>query len=103
MPQDVAALVDGLKADETSVTLVNLSPTRSRTVVIQAGGYGDLTSVAGCPDHLAFAHTGDNLGPPSVDDVVASFAIGRSRSTFATATLSSVRVLAMSAPRSTFV
>ena len=41
VPQDVAALVDELKADETGVTLVNLSPTRSRTVIIQAGGYGE--------------------------------------------------------------
>ncbi len=49
------------------------------TVLYQAGGYGDLTSVAGCPHHLAFAHTGDNLGPPSVDDVIASFAAMRKR------------------------
>ncbi len=49
------------------------------TVVYQAGGYGDLTSLPRCPDHLAFAHTGDNLGPPSVDDVLASFAALRSR------------------------
>ncbi|HEX7133746.1 MAG TPA: DUF5054 domain-containing protein [Iamia sp.] len=44
------------------------------TVVYQAGGYGDLTVVPGSTDALAFAHTGDNLGPPSADDVVASFA-----------------------------
>lgn len=43
------------------------------TVVYQAGGYGDLTVVPGAAA-LAFAHTGDNLGPPGVDDVVASFA-----------------------------
>lgn len=49
------------------------------TVVYQAGGYGDLTSVPGCADHLAFAHTGDNLGPPSADDVVAAFAALRAR------------------------
>lgn len=41
VPEDVSALVDSLTADETAVTLVNLSPTRSRTVVIQAGGYGE--------------------------------------------------------------
>ena len=49
------------------------------TVVYQAGGYGDLTVVPGCTDALAFAHTGDNLGPPSADDVVASFAALRER------------------------
>ncbi len=49
------------------------------TVVYQAGGYGDLTVVPGGADALAFAHTGDNLGPPSADDVVASFAALRER------------------------
>lgn len=44
------------------------------TVVYQASGYGDLTLVPGSPHALAFAHTGDNLGPPSAADVVASFA-----------------------------
>jgi hypothetical protein len=41
VPEDVSALVDRLTADETAVTMVNLSPTKSRTVVIQAGGYGE--------------------------------------------------------------
>lgn len=49
------------------------------TVVYQAGGYGDLTVVPGSPAALAFAHTGDNLGPPGPDDVVASFAALRDR------------------------
>ncbi len=48
------------------------------TVVYQPGGYGDLTVVPGAAA-LAFAHTGDNLGPPSADDVVASFAALRER------------------------
>lgn len=49
------------------------------TVVYQAGGYGDLSVVPGSAHALAFAHTGDNLGPPSADDVVASFAALRDR------------------------
>lgn len=52
---------------------------REVTVVYQPGGYGDLTAVPGADHLLAFAHTGDNLGPPSADDVVASFAALRSR------------------------
>jgi hypothetical protein len=44
------------------------------TVVYQAGGYGDLSVVPGSTEALAFAHTGDNLGPPSAEAVVASFA-----------------------------
>lgn len=41
LPEDVSALVDRMTADETGVTLVNLSPTESRTVVVQGGGYGE--------------------------------------------------------------
>ncbi|MDB5469224.1 MAG: hypothetical protein JWR84_784 [Caulobacter sp.] len=41
LPPDCAALVDRLTADETAVTLVNLSPTRARTLVVQGGGYGE--------------------------------------------------------------
>jgi hypothetical protein len=41
VPEDVAALIDAMTADETAVTLVNLSPTQSRSVTIQGGGYGE--------------------------------------------------------------
>lgn len=56
------------------------SPDGSEVVVAyQAGGYGDLTEVPGCPDLLAFAHTGDNLGPPTAEEVVDSFVAFRER------------------------
>ncbi len=41
IPDQVASLVDRLTADEVSLTLVNLSQTESRTVVIQAGAYAE--------------------------------------------------------------
>ncbi len=41
VPEDVAALVDHLTADEVGVTLVNVSPVTARTVVVQAGGYAE--------------------------------------------------------------
>lgn len=41
LPQDVAALVDHVSAQQVHVTLVNLSPFASRRVVIQAGGFGE--------------------------------------------------------------
>jgi hypothetical protein len=41
IPEDVGALVDRMTAQETAVTLVNLNPVEPRTVVIQAGGYGE--------------------------------------------------------------
>jgi len=41
VPEDVAALVDRLTDNETSLTLVNVSPVDERTVVVQAGGYAE--------------------------------------------------------------
>ena len=41
LPPDTAALIDRMTATETGVTLVNLSQTEARTVVIQGGGYGE--------------------------------------------------------------
>lgn len=41
LPQDVAALVDELGAEHTSVTLVNLNPVSARTVTIQGGAYAE--------------------------------------------------------------
>jgi hypothetical protein len=41
LPEDVAALIDTLTADEAAVTLVNTNPVAERLVLIQAGGYGE--------------------------------------------------------------
>jgi hypothetical protein len=41
VPEDVAALVEHMTADEVAVRLVNLNQTEPRTVTIQAGGYGE--------------------------------------------------------------
>ena len=41
LPADIAALVSRLDADRTVVELVNLSPYASRTVLLQAGGFGE--------------------------------------------------------------
>jgi len=41
LPEDVAALVEGMTADQVTVTLVNLSPVHERTVVVQGGAYGE--------------------------------------------------------------
>jgi hypothetical protein len=41
IPDDVAALVSGLTDSQTTVTLVNLNPSRARTVIVQGGGYGE--------------------------------------------------------------
>jgi hypothetical protein len=48
VPPDVAALVSDLSDASTTVTLVNVSSTHARTVIVQGGGYGEhqLVSVA---------------------------------------------------------
>jgi hypothetical protein len=41
LPPDVAALVEKLAADETVLTVVNVSPVHARRVIVQAGAYGE--------------------------------------------------------------
>ncbi len=41
LPEDTAALIEKLSADSTTVTLVNVNPVEPRTVIVQAGGYGE--------------------------------------------------------------
>jgi hypothetical protein len=43
VPEDVAALVDTIQEDAVTVTLVNLNQTDERSVVVQAGAYGEHT------------------------------------------------------------
>lgn len=41
LPPDVGALVEKLAADSATLTLVNLNPIEARSVIVQAGGYGE--------------------------------------------------------------
>ncbi|KMS56301.1 hypothetical protein V474_15205 [Novosphingobium barchaimii LL02] len=41
LPEDVAALVEKLDADTTTLSLVNLNPALARRLVIRGGGYGE--------------------------------------------------------------
>jgi hypothetical protein len=41
VPEDVAAIVSAMSDDSTTVTLINLSSTQPRTVIVQGGGYGE--------------------------------------------------------------
>jgi hypothetical protein len=41
IPEDVAALVEKMTADETVINLVNLNQTEERSLIIQGGGYGE--------------------------------------------------------------
>jgi hypothetical protein len=46
LPEDVGALVSEISDARTVVTLVNLSPSERRTVIVQGGGYGEHQLVA---------------------------------------------------------
>ncbi|MBI1896673.1 MAG: hypothetical protein HYZ57_02960 [Acidobacteria bacterium] len=41
VPEDVAALVEKLGGDSATLTLVNVNPVEARTVIVQAGAYGE--------------------------------------------------------------
>jgi hypothetical protein len=41
VPKDVGALVENLRADQTTLTLVNTSPLHPRRVIVQGGAYGE--------------------------------------------------------------
>ena len=41
IPEDVAALVEKLTADEVTLTLVNINQIEARTLVVQGGAYGE--------------------------------------------------------------
>jgi len=46
----------------------------SEVIVNYAGNYGEPVEVDGLGDVLVFAHTGDNCGPPSADEIRKQFA-----------------------------
>ena len=41
IPEDVAALVDGMTDDEVTLTLVNVNQVEQRDVIVQGGGYAE--------------------------------------------------------------
>ncbi len=55
MPEDVAALVEKLTADEAVLTLVNTSQVEARTVVVQGGAYGEHQILSAAVDGQAVA------------------------------------------------
>ncbi|MGE5192726.1 MAG: hypothetical protein ACM3U2_09500, partial [Deltaproteobacteria bacterium] len=61
IPVDVAALVDGLSADGTSLTLVNTNQLEPRAVVIQAGGYAEHQFVSATLDGKSTAVNGAHV------------------------------------------
>jgi hypothetical protein len=41
LPEDVAALVEGIEPGQVTLTLVNINPLEARTVTVQMGAYGE--------------------------------------------------------------
>lgn len=58
LPPDVAALVETLAADRTVLRLVNLSPLAARSVIVQAGGFGEHQFVSVTYDVVTSAYPG---------------------------------------------
>ncbi|WP_313639694.1 DUF5054 domain-containing protein [Paenibacillus sp.] len=46
----------------------------SEVIVNYASNYGNIVQIEGCEDAMVFAHTGDNCGPPSIEDIQLEFA-----------------------------
>ena len=69
LPEDVAALVDRLSNKETGLTLVNISPVATRTVIVQGGAYGEhrfhTATVNGKPTRIDSSTFTVELGPSS--------------------------------------
>jgi hypothetical protein len=61
LPKDVAALVEKMTADETVLTLVNVSPLHARRVVIQAGAYGEHSFTTAATDDTTLTVNGKLL------------------------------------------
>ncbi|MFF2078218.1 hypothetical protein ACFVXG_26100 [Kitasatospora sp. NPDC058162] len=72
LPQDVAALVSSIDPEATTVELVNLSPEKDRTIIIQAGAFAEHTIASvrytTCTDEgwigdmYDYGHTGPVVG-----------------------------------------
>lgn len=58
LPAGVAALVDGLRDDGASLTLVNTDVATAREVIVQAGAFGEHEFAGGTLDGVAFAASG---------------------------------------------
>jgi hypothetical protein len=67
MPEDVGALVEKLGPDSATLTLVNTNAVEARTVVVQAGGYGEhqfeSATINGAPTTINDAVTTVRLEP----------------------------------------
>jgi len=61
LPSDVAALVEKLTADETVLTLVNVSPVHARRVIVQAGAYGEHEFTTASAGDTSLAVNGQRL------------------------------------------
>jgi len=68
VPDDVGALVSELRDDRTVVTLLNVSPTTPRTVVVQSGGYGE--------HQILSAEVNGRTTPISARDITVQLAPG---------------------------
>ena len=68
LPEDVAALVEGLTDESVTVTFVNLDPISARSLIVQAGGYRE--------HHFVSVQTGDGTTPANSNALRVDLAPG---------------------------
>jgi hypothetical protein len=61
IPEDVAALVERLTGDETTLTLVNVSPLHAREVIVQGGAYAEHQILSAEQDGQTLQVNGDRF------------------------------------------
>ncbi len=62
LPADVSALVDELSADKVSIQLVNTSSCETRSLIVQAGAFGEHSFTEVSFDETTYSYTGVNPG-----------------------------------------
>jgi hypothetical protein len=78
LPPDVAALVEDINPEHTSVHLVNLSPTQTRRLVVQAGAFGEdrIDTVAFDHVHAGYPGSSDRFAAPALQPGRADLMVG---------------------------
>ena len=62
LPPDVAALVDELSADKACIQLVNTNHSETRSLIVQAGAFGEHSFTDVSFDQTAYSYDGNNPG-----------------------------------------
>ena len=74
LPPDVSALVDELSADKVCIQLVNTGHSETRSLIVQAGGFGEHSFTDVCFDETTLSYDGINPGQRARAEMTTSCA-----------------------------